>query len=104
MTPKKETDVARGLGSGVDAPTGQKGLHLRGETKSAAIVRVVQWFNPEGIASEKKAPFTDVPNGEREHSAKICQHGWALPFVEVQQNFGVAPGSEFAALACKPVT
>src|SRR5208337_5126885 len=98
MAPEEEADVTGRFGAGVHATAGQQGLDLRSDTKGFPVVRVVERFDAEGVASQEQALLALVPKGKGIHAAELVDHFPALALEEVQEDFGVAGGLEAAAM------
>ena len=97
VAPEEETDVAGRLGRGVDAAAGKQCLDLGSEAESLAVIGVVQGLDAKGIAGDEKSLFAVVPDGKGIHAAEFVQHRFALEFVKVKEDLGVALGNEAAA-------
>ena len=100
VAPEEIADVAGRFGRGVNAAAGQQRFDLRRHAEGLAIVRVIERLDAKRVAREKEG-FLPVPDGKREHAAQFFQHGLAVLRIKVEQNFGVAGGTEPMCLSVR---
>jgi hypothetical protein len=77
----------------VDLAAGES-LQLRREGERAALGRVVQRLDPEGVTGEHEPPALRVPERDSEHSAQLADVVRSVFLVEVQVDLGVARRAE----------
>jgi len=97
MAPEEKADVASRLGGGVNAATGQQGFDLGGDSEGFAIIGIVEGFDAEGVAGQEYTLAAGIPDEEGIHSAEFIYHSSALSGVEVEEDFGIAVGTELVA-------
>src|SRR4051812_18964078 len=77
----------------VDLAAG-KSLQLRREGEGAALGRVVERLDPEGVTGEHESAALRVPERDREHPAQLADVARPVLLVEMQMDLGVARRSE----------
>ena len=82
MSPQKKSDVSGGIGRKIDLPAIAQWFYLRSYPKSMAVIRVVEWFDPERVARQKETFLLTVPNRKRVHAAQLVQHRFPVRLVK----------------------
>src|SRR5262249_22101112 len=98
MSPEEEADVAGWLGGGVDSTALEQGLDLGGDPDRSAVIGIVKGLDAKRITGEKKSSVLFIPYGKRIHAPQALHHPRAVFGIEVQQNLGIARGSEAVPL------
>jgi hypothetical protein len=96
----REVPVRQVVGKGVEVRlAGHRrvaldGLDLGGEEETPAVLVEVERFLPAPVPGEEQAVTAGIPDGEGEHSVETANHVLTLPGEELENDFGVAPGSK----------
>jgi hypothetical protein len=81
----------------------EKRFRFRGEEQHVLVAVDVQRLDSDVIPRQQQRPVPAVPQREREHPAQPRQHTGLFLLVKVQEDFGVAGGSEAVTFRGKPV-
>jgi hypothetical protein len=76
---------------------GGQGFQLGPEENASAVMMPVQRFDANAITGDKQSVFAGVPHGEGEHAIELVEEVFALFFVQVDEDFGIATGAEAMA-------
>src|SRR5581483_7731634 len=64
-------------------------FQLRCEQQLAADFGVVEWLDPQTIATEEKAPAARVPQRERKHAAQLIDEIGTVLLIQMHDDFRI---------------